>query len=243
MVKTFSVSNYLYQRAGSLKSNFSLKVPALVLQGGVVTSLVGPSGSGKTTLFDLFAGVIPQTVGDRLRQVFPKVAYIMHETSLMPWKTGLKNYLLECRLRRETSNSTRFARLVVRCGLDEDVLRTPVRQLSFGMRQRLELARALAFEPDLLILDEGLSGLNRELKIIVFGIVLEQVFRRDMAVLLTSHFLTDVLTFSNRIYRIRDGTVLEAPIEIAGPLIDRLQLSEGELFRHEEVSSALAVLS
>src|SRR5438270_5536478 len=133
------VRDYEFQR-----QQFKIQVPEMVIQGGLVTSLIGPSGSGKTTLFDILAGVVHDSLGPSLRGVFPKVAYIMHESALLPWRTVEHNYLLECRLRNETPDSARFAGLLDRFSLSQSVLTKPVKQLSFGMRQRAELARAVA---------------------------------------------------------------------------------------------------
>jgi NitT/TauT family transport system ATP-binding protein len=215
----------------------------MIIKSGAVTSVVGPSGSGKTTLFDLLSGVIEGSMSYHLRKVFPKIGYIMHDSALMPWRTIMHNYVLECKLRRSFIDLDKFRSLIARCELDNDILTKPARELSFGMRQRAELARALAFKPDLLILDEGLSGLNRKLKLSVFRIILDEMLAQDMAIIITSHFLTDIVRFSDRIYLIREGVVLDKDISITLPITDRLQLSEMELFQHAEIATALASLS
>jgi ABC-type nitrate/sulfonate/bicarbonate transport system ATPase subunit len=139
----------------------------LTLASGESVAVIGPSGCGKSTLLLAMAGLLSlaegsvavageQVSGPRLR-----TALILQDFGLLPWKTVLGNAELGLLIRREPALERRRAATgaLERVGLGE-FLHTYPAELSGGMRQRLALARALALDADLLLMDEPLSALD-----------------------------------------------------------------------------------
>ena len=124
---------------------------------GAVTAVTGASGSGKTTLLHLLAGLQRPTMGS-IQNTYAKTAVAFQEPRLFPWMTALENITVVCK-------DKEIARSYLNVLFSEsDVERKYPDELSGGMKQRISLARALAFEPDLLLLDEPFRGLDTETK-------------------------------------------------------------------------------
>jgi ABC-type nitrate/sulfonate/bicarbonate transport system ATPase subunit len=134
--------------------DFSLYFPP-----GEITCILGGSGVGKTTLLHLIAGLLPADQG----QISPGVqtiSYVFQEPRLLPWLTVLENveFVLKGSLERKARRQ-QAVEMLEQVGLGE-VLDDFPRQLSGGMRQRVALARAFVIQPELLLLDEPLQGLD-----------------------------------------------------------------------------------
>ena len=124
---------------------------------------MGPSGCGKTTLLHIIAGILKPcggTVSD-----FPvRCAVMFPEARLLPWLNACGNVVLvdkaTRRIRRKPDSDDRAYSLLKELGLDPKM---PISSMSGGMKRRVALARALAFEADALILDEPFKGLDEKL--------------------------------------------------------------------------------
>ncbi|HSE94120.1 MAG TPA: nitrate/sulfonate/bicarbonate ABC transporter ATP-binding protein [Methylomirabilota bacterium] len=139
----------------------------LALHEGEIVALLGKSGSGKSTLLRILAGLIPATEGEvryrgaRVTGPCPGVAMVFQSFALLPWldvlgnvELGLKARGVPAGVRLDTA-----LRMVDVIGLDGFESAYP-RELSGGMRQRVGIARALAVEPDILLMDEPFSALD-----------------------------------------------------------------------------------
>jgi NitT/TauT family transport system ATP-binding protein len=165
----------------------------LALGDGESVALIGPSGCGKSTLLLAMAGLLAPTTGtvlvDDAAVNGPRLrtALILQDFGLLPWKTVLQNAELGLRIRHHPPLERRRRALeaLARVGLD-DVLTLYPSELSGGMRQRLALARALALDADLLLMDEPLSALDaltrEDLQDLLLRLWLD---RRHTAVLVT----------------------------------------------------------
>lgn len=139
-----------------------------VAQGEFV-AVVGPSGCGKTTLLRMIAGLIPNTSGLIERSASQQsTAMVFQAAHLMPWRTALKNveYSLELKVRREQNpkkqdRRDRAMQMLELVGLQDHADYYPD-ALSGGMQQRVNLARALAIRPDLLLMDEPFGALDAQ---------------------------------------------------------------------------------
>lgn len=140
---------------------------------GEFVSLVGSSGCGKTTLLNLFAGLVEPTEGTvlvnghRPRLPATDVGYMFARSALLPWRTVARNLDLGLEWRRDYSRQRRREReaeLLHLVGLSEFRKAYP-RQLSQGMQQRVNLARTLAPDPPILLMDEPFAALDARTKL------------------------------------------------------------------------------
>lgn len=198
----------------------------LEIRQGSFTAIIGPSGCGKTTILNLLADVIEPTSGQvRIHGKSPleagaRAGYLLARDALLPWRSARKNVELPLELRSGIPASRRRAlasELLARVGLEgaED---HQVKQLSHGMRQRVSLARILAFDPDILLLDEPFSALDAQTRMRAQEFFLE-VWQRDRkTVVLVTHdiqealFMADeVLVFSSRPARLLERFTVRFP--------------------------------
>ncbi|MEH1016988.1 ATP-binding cassette domain-containing protein [Micromonospora sp. CPCC 206060] len=150
------------------------------LRRGSVTSLTGPSGTGKTSLLATVAGLRRPAAGV-VRRFARRQAVVFQEPRLLPWCTIGTNVSLVAR-----RTAAEIAAVLDEVGLDGTADRFP-HQLSGGMRQRAALARALAAEPDLLILDEPFSALDQAGRSQLQELVMQRVGACGTAVLWVTH--------------------------------------------------------
>ncbi len=140
-----------------------LSIPA----GGIV-ALVGPNGCGKSTLLRVIAGLLEPSAGRALldeRPIVgpdPRIGLVFQEPRLLPWRTAADNitYPLELAGWPPPQRRERLAMLRELVDLDPAVIATRPAELSGGTRQRVALARSLALEPEVLLLDEPFSALD-----------------------------------------------------------------------------------
>jgi NitT/TauT family transport system ATP-binding protein len=226
----------------------------LVLKGGETTALVGPSGCGKSTLLRLVAGLDHPTAGrirignetpDELRRR-AALAIAFQDAALLPWRTVEGNVAIGRKLARKPKDPDADAQLIDLVGLSGFERRRPA-ELSGGMRQRAAIARALAGEPELLLLDEpfgAVDELTRERLNAELSPLWEQ---RGTTALLVTHSVDEAVRLSDRILvlsprpahisadihvtlpRPRDGAVLDsaAYMTIRGKVMAALHASAG----------------
>jgi NitT/TauT family transport system ATP-binding protein len=139
----------------------------LEIQKGEFVTLLGPSGCGKSTLLKLIAGLTPPTTGTiRVDGMTPKnarelVSFIFQDATLLPWRNVLQNVCLGLELERESREWQRKKadELLEMVGLTQ-VAKAYPRELSGGMKMRVSIARALATNPRLLLMDEPFAALD-----------------------------------------------------------------------------------
>ena len=153
----------------TLQKNEILKDISVHFERGKIHGLIGRNGSGKTMLMKCICGFVKPTSGEisvdgkRIGKDcdFPENAGIIIETpGFIPYYSGYKNLKLLSDLRGKISKDD-IRKTMEQVGLDPD-LKRHVRKYSLGMRQRLGLAQAIMENPDLLILDEPMNGLDKD---------------------------------------------------------------------------------
>lgn len=173
---------------------------SLTLDPGRVLGLLGPSGCGKTTLLHMAAGLLRPSLGS-VRNSFARSAVVFQEPRLLPWFDAGENMALGLRPQGVVRAERRriVERLGSRLGLtNQDLARLPA-ELSGGMRQRVALGRALAVDPDVLLLDEPFSALDYGLRRNLQTLMLELAREKAIAVLFITHDLTEALRISDEV--------------------------------------------
>lgn len=164
--------------------------------------MVGPSGCGKTTLLSLIAGLLQPTQGDLAidgKPVSPRragTALIMQEYGLLPWKTVRQNTALGLQIRGLPQDPADQALAEVGLG---DLGRRWPHQLSGGQRQRVAIARSLALQPDLLLMDEPFSALDALTREEMQALLLSIWQRRKTSIVLVTHSISEAVYLGQQI--------------------------------------------
>jgi ABC-type branched-subunit amino acid transport system ATPase component len=211
---------------------------------GEVRGLIGPNGAGKTTVLNLVSGLLRPTSGtvaldgariDRLpphRIAARGVTRTYQNIRLFPALTAVENVIVGMHLRRhaplarrmlllpaaraeEEAARERAAALLRRVGLDERAGEKAA-NLSYGEQRRLEIARALAADPRVLLLDEPTAGMN-PVEVAAIGELIREVARAGHSVLLVEHNVKLVMDVCDRITVLNFGRVIAdgAPAGVA----------------------------
>jgi len=242
------------KRFGGVKAvnNVSLKV-----MPGEIVSLIGPNGAGKTTTFNLISGVLPPSDGQIVFQgrdtaglrssdfarlgigrTFQNLALFRHGTvveNLLVGRhihfryTAMESLMFWGRPRREEIAAREKVEQIIEFLEIEELRDKPVSQLAYGQQKRVELGRALACEPSLLLLDEIVAGMNREEKEDIARFTLDIRDEFGMAVLMIEHDMQVVMDLSDRVYVLDFGMLIAqgTPSEVAAnPAVLRAYLGE-----------------
>ena len=165
-------------------------------------ALMGPSGCGKTSLLRLAAGLITPAAGSVT--VNGSLAYVFQEDRLLPWLTAAQN--VNAVLSDKAATMPKALRWLKAVGLEAAADKYP-EELSGGMRQRVMLARALAFEADILLLDEPAKGLDEALREDIWSLL--KAYARDKTVLLATHDPLEAEALADTVYQYRDGRFIK----------------------------------
>jgi NitT/TauT family transport system ATP-binding protein len=176
---------------------------------GEFVSIVGPSGCGKTTLLRLIDGLIAPDRGEVLVKGRPPIptqdiAMVFQSARLLPWRTVAGNieFVLGLRGHTQQVRKSRALALLGAVGLREFAEAYP-HELSGGMQQRVGLARALAVEPEVLLMDEPFAALDAMTRETLRGELLRLWDRRRMAVVFVTHDIDEAIILSQRIVVMR----------------------------------------
>jgi NitT/TauT family transport system ATP-binding protein len=207
---------------GELEALRSIDV---AVEHGEFIAVVGPSGCGKTTFLRIVAGLEPATSGAVLLDGQPlrgpggNRGFVFQNDSLLPWRTVLANALIGPEVAGQVGDKERqrtldLLKLVGLAGFEKYY----PRQLSGGMRQRVNLARALAIDPDVLLMDEPFASLDAQTREIMQTELLRIWEQGRKTVLFVTHqideavFLADrVLVFARRPGRLQESIEIKLP--------------------------------
>jgi branched-chain amino acid transport system ATP-binding protein len=220
----------------------AVNAASLSVEAGRITALIGPNGAGKTTLFSLISGFLKPSAG-KIRYAGGDVTGepphrlarrgIARTFQIVQPFAGLSvrdNILVGAHLHR--ADRAAALALAERVGRDVglgDMLARPAHALTVAGRKRLELARALATEPKLLLLDEVLAGLNpSEIRDIVPAI--RALSARGIAVLMIEHVMQAVMSLAEHVFVLAEGRIIAqgSPEQVvADPLVVEAYLGHG----------------
>lgn len=197
------------------------------VKGGEFVSLLGPSGCGKSTLLDIVGGLERPTSGEviiggkKVEGPHPKVAMVFQLMSVFPWRTAVENVEFGLELQNVSPKIRREKALeviqLVGLGSFEDKYPS---QLSGGMNQRLAIARALALDPDILLMDEPFGSLDEQTRFLM-GLELLRIWEATKkTVLFVTHSIAESIQLSDRVLVMsaRPSTIRrEIPIPLPRP--------------------------
>lgn len=209
----------------------------LTVQPGEFISLIGPSGCGKTTLLRLIADLIEPTSGElRVAGKTPKEAresreygYVFQAPVLYEWRTVVKNVMLPLEIMGfpKAERQERAARLLELVGLGDFHRQYPF-QLSGGMQQRVSIARALAFDPKLLLMDEPFGALDEITREALNDELLRIWGETNKTVVFVTHSIPEAVFLSSRIVVMtpRPGKIERViPVDLPHPRNDAVRES------------------
>ncbi len=173
---------------------------------GEFVSIIGPSGCGKSTLFNVIGGLVGDyegrvTVeGATISGTHPAIGMVFQEESTFPWRNVLDNvaFPLEIAGMGKAERADKAAHFVKLVGLSGFERRYPS-ELSGGMRQRVSIARTLASEPKILLMDEPFAALDEQTRVILGDKVLQIQQELKQTTLLITHNLTEAVQLSDRV--------------------------------------------
>lgn len=182
-------------------NDVSLDIPS-----GQFIAIVGPSGCGKTTIMNMLAGIIRPTLGSVKRDDVEvtgtslDVGYMLARAALYPWRTARRNVEvpLEIRGLSKPERKKKALELLKLVKLDDFANKFPA-QLSQGMRQRVAIARTLAINPQLWLLDEPFSALDAQTRITVQNEFLALWENSGATVILVTHDLAEAVLLADRV--------------------------------------------
>lgn len=195
---------------GAGQATVAIEDISFTVADGEFVSVVGPSGCGKTTLLNIISGVEPVTAGTvRLGEGSDvRIGYVFQEPRLLPWRRVVDNilYVMDGRGEPVRRKAIGFLRMV---GLEQAAKRWP-NQLSGGMQQRVGIARALAVEPALLLMDEPFSHLDAMTARSLRQQLQEIWLQTRLTALFVTHDIAEAVQLSDRIVVLaQGGTVRE----------------------------------
>jgi len=179
---------------------------SLSVAHGEFVGIIGPSGCGKSTLFNIIGGLLDgyegtvKVAGDLVRGPHPAIGMIFQEESTFPWRTVIDNvaFPLEIAGMAKRERYDRAKHFVSLVGLDGFERRYPA-ELSGGMRQRVSMARTLAAEPKIMLMDEPFAALDEQTRLLLGDKVLQIQQQLKQTTLLITHNITEAVQLSDRI--------------------------------------------
>ncbi len=207
--------DFQYAAGKKVLNGVSLHVPK-----GSIYGFLGPNGAGKSTTMMLLTGLIPQQGGaihlfgvplqQQLPHVFTKVGALVEQPALYLHLSGINNLRYMARLRG--IDEKKIPHALAQVGLTQDGRRR-VRQYSLGMKQRLAIAMALLGEPELLILDEPVNGLDPHGMMEIRQLLVRLNKERGITVFISSHLLAEIEKMCTHI-----GVIHQGELKFEGPV-------------------------
>jgi NitT/TauT family transport system ATP-binding protein len=164
---------------------------SLDLQEGEKIVLLGPSGCGKTTFFRIVSGLERQSEG-AVETFVDKIGYVFQEPRLLPWRTVYDN------LKIVLDDEKKIKQIIDMIGLEgfENLLPS---KLSGGMKQRVNIARSLLVEPQILLMDEPFTSLDLNIKLSIIKDIEKMWKKNYFSILMVTHDIKEALMLGNKV--------------------------------------------
>ena len=206
MIQVKNVSQ-VYGAEGDPRRVVALEDASLEVARGEMVCLIGPSGCGKSTLLHLMGGLATPSAGEiriegeLVREPLPKkVAYVFQENALFPWRTVLENIKLGLAFQGapKEEHESRARESLDAVGLADFADYYP-RQLSGGMKQRAQLARAFALETEILLMDEPFAALDEQTRLVLGEDLSVLLARTGKTIVFVTHSLLEAVFLADRV--------------------------------------------
>jgi ABC-2 type transport system ATP-binding protein len=252
-------------QASSLSKHYGsqavLKDLNWTIERGRVVGLLGRNGAGKSTLLECLLGLrecegavqlVGAPAGDLTDEVRAQIGYVPQKSALFEWMTP-DQLLAYFRALYPRWNHAKVDGLLGRWGFDAATRAKPVSRLSGGQQQRLSIIRALAHDPELLVLDEPVSALDPVGRREFLRELIDAVIEQGTTVLFSTHILSDLERVALDVAFLKDGAIaLQGPLDdlqgsarrVVGPsaLLERMQVA-GELRRSSTIAGVTQVVT
>jgi lipopolysaccharide export system ATP-binding protein len=206
----------------SFKGRCVVKGVSLEVRAGEIVGLLGPNGAGKTTIFDMMVGLCQPDEGTILldgeaitdlpmyKRARKGIGYLPQESSVFRRLSVEDNIVavLEMMDLSPVDRSRRLEALLVELGLVQ-IRKSKGYALSGGERRRLEITRALASQPLVMLLDEPFAGID-PIAVGEIQQIVTRLKRKGIGILMTDHNVQETLSITDRAYIINEGTIIEA---------------------------------
>jgi NitT/TauT family transport system ATP-binding protein len=196
-----------FDAPGSRGSVSAIDDASLSVAEGELLCLIGPSGCGKSSLLNIIAGLaVPSSgevrvAGRVVRGPMPKkMAFVFQENTLMPWLTTLENLVLALSFQKTPvkQRADRARAALEAVGMLAFAKHYP-RQLSGGMKQRIQIARALCLETEILLMDEPFAALDEQTRLILGEDLSILLARERKTIVFVTHSLTEAAFLADRV--------------------------------------------
>ncbi len=178
----------------------------LTVRKGSFICVVGPSGCGKSTILHVCSGLLKissgrfRYLGQEWRKLHPGIGYVTQRETLLPWKTVLGNIALPLKIKGvpRAERRERAAEMAASVGLGDWLNHYP-RELSGGMRQRVQLGRTLVTDPTLLLMDEPFGALDAVLRVRMQEFLKTRIEGTALTTIFVTHDLSEALTLGDEV--------------------------------------------
>lgn len=199
---------------------------SLEIKRGEIVAVMGQNGCGKTTLLNLIAGFVKPVSGKVIQDDGKEAMMIFQEGALLEWKTVYENaeFGLISSSVDEKTKKEKVGEVIKMLGLSEHKDKLPS-QLSGGLKQRTAIARALAPDPNLILLDEPFSALDIEVKEELIKEIRDILIGQNKSAIFITHNINEAIEFADRILVI-DPKTKRIGKEINVHSLNRVQIEE-----------------
>lgn len=195
---------------------------SLTISQGEFVVLIGPSGCGKTTLLKMMNGLIKPSSGEirikgkELKEWDPitlkrNIGYVIQQVGLFPHLTIEKNiaYALDIQKASETMKKERARELIQLVGLEENYLAKYPNELSGGQKQRVGIARALAADPEIILMDEPLGAVDQINRAVLQDEIIRIYQTLNKTIVFVTHDIEEAIKLGTKIVVLNQGEIME----------------------------------
>jgi NitT/TauT family transport system ATP-binding protein len=198
--------SHRFASSGSAEGQLALDDVSLEVNRGEFVCLLGPSGCGKSTLLNCIGGLLLPTSGTvrigetTVRGPLPReVAFVFQESTLLPWYTVLENFRVSLEFQGRTDGwRERSLTAIASVGMEAFANHYPS-QLSIGMKQRINMARGIALETDILLMDEPFAALDEQTRLVLGEDLSVLLARTGKTIAFVTHSLAEAVLLADRI--------------------------------------------